>query len=87
MSCQHLTQIQEVTPSAQGCEECLKSGSWWVHLRLCLICGPCCFCAFFLQNTSALPTSLFCFSDRPVHDQLRFFRVGLGTLNVIPLRE
>jgi len=22
-----------------GCEECLKSGSWWVHLRLCETCG------------------------------------------------
>ena len=37
--CTHLNQIKEVTPSADGCEECLKIGSWWVHLRLCLICG------------------------------------------------
>jgi len=39
MTCQHLDQIHVVTPSAQGCEECLKSGSRWVHLRLCLTCG------------------------------------------------
>jgi uncharacterized UBP type Zn finger protein len=39
MECQHLDQIQEVTPSAQGCEDCLKMGDWWVHLRLCLTCG------------------------------------------------
>lgn len=39
MQCQHLDQIQAVTPSAQGCEDCLKTGDWWVHLRLCLICG------------------------------------------------
>ncbi|RUZ52939.1 UBP-type zinc finger domain-containing protein, partial [Mesorhizobium sp. M7A.F.Ca.US.007.01.1.1] len=26
-------------PSALGCEECLKSGSKWVHLRLCRTCG------------------------------------------------
>ena len=39
MTCEHLDQIQEVTPSTQGCEECLKSGSGWVHLRLCLTCG------------------------------------------------
>ena len=39
MTCEHLAQIHEVTPSTQGCEECLKSGSGWVHLRLCLICG------------------------------------------------
>lgn len=37
--CQHLDQIREVTPGAQGCEECLQLGDTWVHLRLCLICG------------------------------------------------
>lgn len=37
--CTHLDQIQKVTPSAPGCEECLKTGDEWVHLRLCLICG------------------------------------------------
>ena len=37
--CTHLDQIQQVTPSANGCEECLQSGDSWVHLRLCLICG------------------------------------------------
>lgn len=35
MQCQHLDQIQEVTPSAQGCEDCLKTGDGWVHLRMC----------------------------------------------------
>jgi len=37
--CTHLNQIHDVTPSAQGCEECLKMGESWVHLRLCLSCG------------------------------------------------
>jgi uncharacterized UBP type Zn finger protein len=37
--CSHLDTIREVTPSADGCEECLATGSWWVHLRLCLACG------------------------------------------------
>jgi uncharacterized UBP type Zn finger protein len=37
--CPHLKQIREVSPSAEGCEDCLKSGDAWVHLRLCLICG------------------------------------------------
>ena len=37
--CTHLNQIHEVTPSADGCEECLASGDTWVHLRLCLSCG------------------------------------------------
>ncbi len=38
-TCTHLDQIRDVTPSADGCEECLKIGSWWVHLRECQICG------------------------------------------------
>lgn len=37
--CSHLQTIHEVTPSAEGCEECLAIGSEWVHLRLCLTCG------------------------------------------------
>ena len=37
--CAHVDQIEDVTPSAQGCEECLASGDRWVHLRICLICG------------------------------------------------
>jgi uncharacterized UBP type Zn finger protein len=39
MADQHLDQIRDVTPSANGCEECLASGDSWVHLRECLICG------------------------------------------------
>jgi hypothetical protein len=30
-SCAHIAGIQTVTPSALGCEECLKSGSVWLH--------------------------------------------------------
>jgi len=39
--CTHIGKIKKIprplTP--EGCEECLKSGDVWVHLRLCLICG------------------------------------------------
>jgi len=38
-TCTQLDQILPVKPSALGCEECLKIGSNWVHLRECLICG------------------------------------------------
>ena len=38
-SCEHLVEIRDVTPSANGCEDCLKIGATWVHLRLCEICG------------------------------------------------
>ena len=37
--CAHARTIRKVTPSALGCEECLKLGSAWVHLRLCRTCG------------------------------------------------
>ena len=42
--CTHIDMMQEVTPSAEGCEECLKIGDSWVHLRVCLSCGKvgCC---------------------------------------------
>lgn len=37
--CDHVPTIQQVTPQSLGCAECLASGSWWVHLRLCRSCG------------------------------------------------
>ncbi len=42
--CQHLDAVatpraQPVTPSSNGCKECLETGSHWVQLRLCLTCG------------------------------------------------
>jgi uncharacterized UBP type Zn finger protein len=37
--CRHVDGIKEVSPSAVGCEDCLKIGDSWVHLRVCLECG------------------------------------------------
>ena len=37
--CSHLSKIRTVYPSADGCEECLRLGDSWVHLRICLSCG------------------------------------------------
>lgn len=37
--CAHTDQARAVTPSARGCEECLKLGESWVHLRICMTCG------------------------------------------------
>lgn len=37
--CRHLDQVQDVKTDAEGCEECLRSGDEWVHLRQCLSCG------------------------------------------------
>ena len=40
-SCAHLDQISDdVPPSTRdGCEDCLREGTTWVHLRKCLRCG------------------------------------------------
>jgi uncharacterized UBP type Zn finger protein len=39
-ACTHLDHIHQVEPNTpDGCEECLKTGSEWVHLRECLECG------------------------------------------------
>ena len=35
----HIDQIRDVKPSSKGCEDCLKMGGRWLHLRLCLTCG------------------------------------------------
>jgi uncharacterized UBP type Zn finger protein len=37
--CEHLDQVKKTSPTTSGCEECMKSGDSWVHLRLCESCG------------------------------------------------
>jgi uncharacterized UBP type Zn finger protein len=39
--CKHISEVNlNVEPKTpQGCEECLKMGDSWVHLRICLTCG------------------------------------------------
>jgi len=37
--CTHRDQIKQVQRKSRGCEECIKLGDGWVHLRLCLSCG------------------------------------------------
>jgi ATP-dependent Clp protease ATP-binding subunit ClpB len=37
--CRHLDAIEPAPPSGDGCLECLRIGSWWVHLRRCTTCG------------------------------------------------
>jgi hypothetical protein len=37
--CTHRAHILNVQPSDDGCHECLKIGSRWLHLRMCLECG------------------------------------------------
>jgi CPA2 family monovalent cation:H+ antiporter-2 len=37
--CTHGEESRAVLPGSTGCAECLRTGSRWVHLRLCLSCG------------------------------------------------
>ncbi|MGZ3334182.1 MAG: UBP-type zinc finger domain-containing protein [Isosphaeraceae bacterium] len=39
MFCEHEIEIDPLPPRTPGCEECLKTGTPWGHLRLCLTCG------------------------------------------------
>ena len=46
MSCEHVKEMKAELlhePAkqsyAKGCEECVKAGMRWVHLRECLLCG------------------------------------------------
>lgn len=37
--CEHLKSRDDALPNSHGCEDCLKIGDNWVHLRRCLRCG------------------------------------------------
>jgi hypothetical protein len=44
-SCAHLKEIKEVKgPKKRECEECVRIGAEWLHLRTCQSCGAtlCC---------------------------------------------
>jgi hypothetical protein len=38
-TCSHLDAVKTDHRNTRGCEECLKTGDSWVHLRLCRQCG------------------------------------------------
>ena len=39
--CGHLDTVtlRELPASVDGCEDCLRTGGKWLHLRICLSCG------------------------------------------------
>jgi len=43
-ACTHTGLIKFTKTSKRVCEDCVKIGDQWVHLRLCMICGhvACC---------------------------------------------
>ncbi len=85
-SCAHVKAIRHVTASAKGCEECLRLGTQWVHLRLCMTCGHvgCCddspmkhATAHFHDTTHPVIRSFepgeawgFCYADERFYDPL-----------------
>ena len=36
---EHLGQAKDLQPAMHVCEDCIKTGDRWVHLRICLTCG------------------------------------------------
>ena len=38
-TCKHLAEVHDQHPKKHVCEECIKTGGSWVHLRVCLTCG------------------------------------------------
>jgi hypothetical protein len=62
-SCRHYRLIRNVTPTARGCEECLKAGDWWVHLRICCPCGHVGCCD---ESPNRHATANFHTSDHPI---------------------
>ena len=39
--CSHLNSVAvtELPAAVEGCEDCLREGGVWLHLRICLTCG------------------------------------------------
>ena len=68
--CEHTDQIRDVEPSTQGCEECLKTGDAWVHLRKCLVCGHVGCCD---QSPNRHATAHFHATEHPI---MRSFEPG-----------
>src|SRR6476620_2925501 len=62
--CTHVVGLHPPEPKTpDGCEECLASGSEWVHLRLCLTCGHVACCE---ESPNKHATKHFHQTQRPV---------------------
>jgi uncharacterized UBP type Zn finger protein len=72
-TCSHVSVLPDPTPEArtpEGCEDCLRAGGRWVHLRLCLTCGHVGCCD---SSPNRHATAHFHESDHPV---VRSFEPG-----------
>lgn len=56
--CKHIREISEIRTSKKlECDECIKIGAEWVHLRVCQSCGAtlCCDSSIHKHNEQAFP--------------------------------
>ncbi|MGK5556405.1 UBP-type zinc finger domain-containing protein [Actinomadura kijaniata] len=77
-TCDHVKNLPDAVPeprTPQGCEECLRDGTRWVHLRLCLTCGHvgCCDSSPQRHATRHFHDSR---QQEPVHAVVRSFEPG-----------
>ena len=70
-ACTHLDDLSPVEPSSDGCEDCLRIGGRWVHLRMCMECGHvgCC-------DNSPNRHATAHFHDHPEHPLIRSYEPG-----------
>ena len=74
--CEHLQKVRPpVEPDTPGeCGDCLREGTTWVHLRMCVICGHIACCDSSPERHASAPPR----RDRPRGDALRRGRRGLA---------
>lgn len=64
MPCDHLGSMIVVEPSTtDGCEDCIRIGARWLHLRLCMTCGHVGCCD---DSPNRHATAHFTATDHPV---------------------
>ncbi|MCW7541099.1 UBP-type zinc finger domain-containing protein [Aquabacterium sp. A7-Y] len=77
--CRHLDQIVVTTTDTGVCEDCVKLGDDWVHLRLCMSCGHvgCCDSSknrharrHFQHTGHPLVRSIWCYADEVMPGEL-----------------
>ena len=37
--CEHVKDAKDLQPSSRVCDDCVRTGDHWLHLRICLTCG------------------------------------------------
>ena len=64
--CSHVAEhLKKVKPQTKGCEECMKLGQKWLHLRMCLECGHvgCCDSSPLIQSAEKGEDWKWCYID------------------------